>query len=80
VSVWRDIIAVTVQHLSHDRVFQDNVVESVTSRVELELVGTVSKEEIISVISRALDDHTIYFGDDGPSPWMHMAVMGENTA
>ena len=72
----RDIIKISIQHHSYLRVFQPDAAEKVSLQFAL-AEKPQSTSEIIDLICQLLDEHTIYFGDDGPSPYMHMALMGE---
>ena len=78
---YKDIIETTVFCNSRHRVFRHNVVECANQQVvnALRFKTNPSQEEIIDLLIKAIDDNTIFFDDDGPSPLMHCAVMGENT-
>ena len=70
-----DVIETSIICHSRDRVFQPNAAEKITAA--LEMLGDMSNYDFVEVASRLLDEHTIYFGDDGPSPYMHLVLMGE---
>jgi hypothetical protein len=76
----RDVIETTLHCHSHDRIYRNGAADFIESEVEAELSARhLTAEEVIDALALSIDRHTVYFGDDGPSPWMHMAVMGEIT-